>query len=154
MSAKTAAYAHIPGMLRSLLHQMVYAQDAGYPLAEELTKERFGSSMIDALATACDNERLRMRNQGIPVYARVGNEGLVLGLKDRPFKQPHQCFQHDAQYGTIDDPANPGQKIDVAACRFCGVPMELQAEPTADELLTWDQQLEAKAAEESSEGSK
>ena len=138
---KNAAYAHLPGALRALLHQMVFAQDAGYPLAEELTKERFELSLIDRLAVQCDTERLRMRHAGIPVYIRVGNEPLILGLNEKPFKQPHQCIQHDAKYETttIPDPAGPEGKtmsVDICYCRFCGTVMPMK--PEEDSLASED----------------
>ena len=110
---KNAAYAHIPGSLRALIHQMVYAQDSGYPLADELTKAG-----------------LKMRNSGIPVYVRTDAEKVfILGLEEKPFKQPHQCIQHSAAYTTITD-GETGAVRDAAYCRYCGVEMELMPEPS------------------------
>lgn len=127
--SKNAAYTHLPQTLISLMHQMVYSQDAGYPLNEELEKANIPSMLRNSLMAALDETRLKMRHAGIPVYARAGSdEALIIGLADRPFKAPHQCFQHDAQYGEIQDPNDPTKTIDVAACRFCGVPMELKPE--------------------------
>lgn len=121
---KNAAYAHIPGSLRALLHQMVYSQDAGFPLVEELLKQKFDSSFIDRLMVACDNERLTMRHGGIPVYARASNRPLILGLEERPFKQPHQCIQHDPTYSVAKDPET-GESRDVCYCRFCGTELDM-----------------------------
>lgn len=127
--SKNAAYTHIPASFTSLMHQMVYSQDAGYPLYEELIKGGLPSALVNALMPALDTARLKMRHAGIPVYSRAsGEEGFVLGLKERPFKAPHQCFQHDAQYATVEDPNNPGQTIDVACCRFCGTKMPFKTE--------------------------
>lgn len=127
---KNAAYAHIPGSLRALIHQMVYAQDSGFPLVEELTKAGFELSFIDRIAVACDNERLKMRDSGIPVYIRSDAEkAFILGLEEKPFKQPHQCIQHNAAYTTVTD-GQTGSVRDAAYCRFCGVEMELMPEPS------------------------
>lgn len=131
---KNAAYAHIPGSLRALIHQMVYAQDSGYPLADELIKAGFELSFIDRIAVACDNERLKMRNSGIPVYVRTDAEkAFILGLEEKPFKQPHQCIQHSAAYTTITE-GETGAVRDAAYCRFCGVEMELMPEPSLASL--------------------
>jgi len=128
--SKNAAYTHLPQSLISLMHQMVYSQDAGYPLNEELEKAKLPSMLRGALMVALDETRVKMRHAGIPVYARAGSDDpLVIGLSERPFKAPHQCFQHDAQFGEIDDPNDPTKKIDVASCRFCGIKMELLPEP-------------------------
>ncbi len=127
--SKNAAYTHLPQSFTSLMHQMVYAQDAGFPLNEELEKAKIPSMLRGSLMVALDETRVKMRHAGIPVYARAGSDDpLVIGLSDRPFKAPHQCFQHDAQYGTVKDPNDPTKTIDVAACRFCGVKMSLQPE--------------------------
>lgn len=133
--SKNAAYTHLPMTLTSLMHQMVYSQDAGYPLYEELIKHGVPSALVNAIMPALDTARIKMRHSGIPVYSRAsGEEGFVIGLADRPFKAPHQCFQHDAQYATVEDPENPGTMIDVACCRFCGTKMPLLAE--SDSLVS------------------
>jgi len=132
--SKNAAYTHLPQSLISLMHQMVYSQDAGYPLNEALEKGGLPSMLRGALMVALNETRVKMRHAGIPVYARAGSDDpLVIGLKDRPFKAPHQCFQHEAQYGEVPDPDKPGEMKDVAGCRFCGTPMELKPEGTSQE---------------------
>lgn len=139
--SKNAAYAHLPQSLTSLMHQMVYSQDAGYPLNEALEKASIPSMLRNSLMVALDEMRVKMRHAGIPVYARAGSDdALVIGLKDRPFKAPHQCFQHDAQYGEIEDPEDPTKMVDVASCRFCGVKMELQPESESLASVGTDQE--------------
>lgn len=153
-------YVFIPGALTALLRQMVYSQDAGYPLFEALQTARFPSQLVDAITKAVDIERLRMRNEGLPVYVRADNTPLVIGLDDKPFKAPHQCFQHEAQYGEIESPNIPGLMVQIAACRFCGTSMPLPMQIPDDDFSDEDDYSEDldddldRDAEESSEAPK
>lgn len=93
----------IPGRLKTLIRDIVVAQDEGYPVAEELAKQGWELTFIDRIVVAADTERLRMRAEGVPVYARTNDsDALILGLKDRPFKKYHECIQHDWKFSQQD----------------------------------------------------
>ena len=79
---------NIPKRLTALLRDIVYAQDAGIPVAEDFHKAFVSLSTIDRLMVEADIERARMVKEGISVYPRPEQQTFIIGLIDRPYKQP------------------------------------------------------------------
>lgn len=81
--------ADIPGRLTHLLRDMVWAQDRGYALGEELEKLRFGVSSIAQIGVMVDIERRRMLHEGIDVYAppESPDQNFMIGLEPYPYKK-------------------------------------------------------------------
>jgi len=76
----------IPERLTRLLRDTVLAQDQGVPVFEQLQEAKFGLSLIDRLMVEADIERSRMKQEGIDVYTRDNEGGLIIGLDDKPYK--------------------------------------------------------------------
>lgn len=72
---------------RELLRNIVFAQDRGVPVFEQLQAARFTWSTIDRLMVEADDERSRMRAEGIDVYEREEGSGLIIGLGEKPYKK-------------------------------------------------------------------
>ena len=79
---------NIPQQFIALLRDIVLAQDAGISVAEDLQKAFISLSTIDRLMVEASFERLRMSNEGLPVYVPDSQGRLILGLDDKPHKQP------------------------------------------------------------------
>ena len=79
---------NLPDKFTEFLRLVVMAQDAGVPVAEHMQAARITLSTIDRIMVEADLERHRMANEGLPVYTRDGEAGLVIGLGDKPYKQP------------------------------------------------------------------
>jgi len=77
----------IPEHFKELLRNIVFAQDRGVPVFMELQAARFTLSTIDRLMVEADDERSRMRAEGLDVHEREEGKPLIIGLAEKPYKK-------------------------------------------------------------------
>jgi len=103
--------------ITTILRDIVFAQDQGVAVAQDLQDAKFELTFIDRLMVAADNQRLIMKHEGFDVYVRDSNsdKAFILGLEQRPHKKP--C-DHEFYFDGITPLSNPPTFTEL--CPKCG----------------------------------